>query len=143
MNALYVFVAYSLQALEFLVVEQFKWVSLALLIALSFATITTLRSPDARSRSVRLYLFPLLLLIAFPVTIAIGVLFAAPALGHRNHVGYWLLNGVDFLAVLFAIYSIYRCKGIRWFAATAVVAELWVILGATFIAGMSVAGDWI
>src|ERR1700749_2317423 len=143
MNALHVFFAYSLQALQFLVIKPFVYVSFALFLGVNISTIASFYSREGRSRPLRAYLFPLLLLIAFPITIAIGIAFAAHSLGHPNHIGGWLLNGVDLVAFLFAIYCVYRCKGIRWFAVTVVAAELWIILAAGFIAGMSVAGDWL
>jgi hypothetical protein len=134
---------FSLWALQFLLFEQFRWISLAILVLLGIATVVTLNSSAARSRPITSYLFPLLLSAAFPLTIAIAVLFPARSAANPNHVGQWLMNGLDILCALFAIYCVYRAKGIRWFAAALVIAELWIIFIGGFISGMAVAGDWI
>ena len=95
---------FSLWALQFLLFEQFRWISLAILVLLGIATVVTLNSSAARSRPITSYLFPLLLSAAFPLTIAIAVLFPARSAANPNHVGQWLLNGLDILCALFAIY---------------------------------------
>jgi hypothetical protein len=133
----------SLWALQFLLVEQARWISIGILILLSIASVATVGSPSARSRPITAFLFPLLLLAAFPLSIVIAIAFPASAAGKRNDVGFWLLNGLELLSVAFAIYGVYRGKGIRWFTAALVVAELWVIFVAGIVAGMAIAGDWI
>ena len=84
---------------------------------------------------------PLLLLLGFPLTIAIGVKFQAPSPEAPSHVGTWLLNALTLLALLFGSYCVYRAKGIRWFVSSLVAAELWLFFAASFIAGMSVSGE--
>jgi hypothetical protein len=142
-NVLSAFLRYSLWALEFLLVDEFRYISIGIFIVLSIAAFATVRSPSSRSRPIRSLLFPLFLLAGFPLTIAIGVFFPASSSSNPNRVGQSLLNGLDFLAVAFAIYCVYRAKGGRWFAAALVVAGLWLMFAAGFIAGMSVTGDWL
>jgi hypothetical protein len=137
------FFDFSSQALQFLLVEWFKWVSIGIFIVLSIAVIATVTSPAARSRPITSFLFPLLLFVAFPLTFAIAILFPAPAANDPNRIGVWLLNGLEFLSVAFAIYCIYRSKGIRLFAAALVIAELWVIFVAGLVAGVAMSGDAI
>ena len=74
--------------------------------------------------------------------IAIGALFHVPVQGTPNRVAERFLDGLDGLTLLFAAYFIYRAKGARWFVAALVVAELWILFFASYIAGMAVAGDW-
>jgi hypothetical protein len=140
---LYTFWTYTVSGLQFLFVEQMKFVSLAILLALVAASIATFHSPSARTRPKATYLAPLLLLVAVPLTVAIGVVFAAPSLGHPNRIGSWLLNSLDVVTLAFAIFCVYRAQGFRWFAAALAVAVLWIVLGVGFVAGMSVSGDWL
>jgi hypothetical protein len=142
MNTLHLFVACSRAALQSLFVQPFGWVTFALFLDVNISTIASFYSRDGRSRPIRGYLFPLLLLVAFPATIAIGIFFRAPSVGHLNHTGAALLVAVGLSALVFGIYCVYRCKGIRWFAATVVAAELWIILAAASISGVYVAGIW-
>jgi hypothetical protein len=60
-----------------------------------------------------------------------------------NKIASFLLNGLELVALLFGIYCVYRAKGLRWFTAAVVVAELWILFAAGFFAGMSVTGDWL
>lgn len=77
------------------------------------------------------------------MTIAIGVFFAVPSPAIPSKTGSLLLNGLEIVALLLAIYCVYRAKGLRGFTAALVIAELWIMFAAGFIAGMSVTGDWL
>ena len=134
---------YSLWALGMLVTRPFCWISLAILISLCATAVVSFRRSSAPRHPKSFYLLPPMLLAAFPLTIAIGVLFAAPSPASPNKVGSLLLNGLEFVALLFSIYCVYRAKGLRGFTAALVVAELWILVAAGFIAGMSVSGDWL
>jgi hypothetical protein len=50
---------------------------------------------------------------------------------------------LELVAFLFGVYCVYRAKGLRWFTAALVVAELWILLASGFFAGMSVTGNWL
>ena len=134
---------YSLWAFGFLIDPPFCRISLAVLVSLSATAVVSFRSSSAPRRPTSFYLLPLVLLAAFPLTIAIGVLFAAPSPESPSRVGSLLLNGLELVALLFGIYCVYRAKGLRGFTAAVVVAELWIVFAAGFIAGMSVSGDWL
>ena len=134
---------YSLWVLGFLVDRPFCWISLAVLIGLSATAVVSFRNSSAPRRPRSFYLLPLVLLAGFPLTIAIAIFFAAPSPESPNRVGLLLLNGLDLVALLFGIYCVYRAKGLRGFTAAVVVAELWILSAAGFIAGMSVSGDWL
>jgi urea transporter len=138
-NVLDTFLIDSLKALQFLFIAPFWSISLGTLVVLGVATVTTFRERGARARPKGLYLFPLLLLVAFPVAIAIGVIFEAPPQANPNRAGILLLKALITLAVLFAIYCVYRAKGIRPFTTVLVIAELWLIIVAALLAYVSIA----
>jgi hypothetical protein len=134
---------YSSWAFGFLVARPFCWISLAILISLcATAVVSFCRSGPLRHPK-SFYLLPFMLLAAFPLTIVIGERFAAISPATPNKMGALLLNGLELVALLFGIYCVYRAKGLRWFTAALVVAELWILLAAGFITGMSVSGDWL
>ena len=137
------FWTYSLWAFQFLAAENLRWISSAFLVVLAVDGLVTFRSPTAWTDFKSSYRKLLILLAGFPLSIAVGVIFRAPSPTAPSLAGKWLLNGIDVLALVFAIYCIYRAKGVRWFTAGIVVAELWLILLAGLVAGMSVTGDWL
>jgi hypothetical protein len=134
---------HSLWAFEMLVTLPFRWISLAVLVSLILTAMEAFPRSSELSHPKGFYLLPVALLAAFPLTIAIGVFFAAPSPSSPNKVGSLLLNGLELVALLFGIYCVYRAKGLRGFTAALVVAELWILFAAGFIAGMSVTGDWL
>jgi hypothetical protein len=134
---------YSAQTFGLVVTLPFFWFSLAVLISLILTAMEAFPRFSALPQPKSFYLWPLMLLVAFPLTVAIGVFFAAPSPSSPNKVGSLLLNGLELVALLFGIYCIYRAKGLRGFTTALVVAELWILLAAGFFAGMSVTGDWL
>lgn len=133
---------YSLTALQVLLIPKFLWITCAILVSIPIAALASFRRPSAFSGGKNLYLLPFVLLVGFPLSFAIALVFPAPSPSSPNHVGSFLLDALELLALLFGIYCVYRAKGVRWFAAAIVVAALWLLLAAGFIAGMSVSGDW-
>jgi hypothetical protein len=121
----------------------FCWFSLAVLTTLILTAMEAFPRSSALPHPIGFYLLPLALIVAFPLTIAIGDCFAAISPASPNKTGSLLLNGLELVALLFGIYCVYRAKGLRAFTAALVVAELWIVLAAGFFAGMSVTGDWL
>jgi hypothetical protein len=85
-------------------------------------------------------------LLFFPAIVAVGVLF--PAVSGRPHpqenvMGHRLLDGIFYLSFATSALWLYRMKGLRWLSASLLVLQEVILLGAGFIAGMSVSGDWI
>jgi hypothetical protein len=134
---------YSSWAFGFLVTRPFCWISLAILISLCATAVFSFRRSSGVQHPKSFYLLPLLLLAAVPLTIAIGICFAAISPATPNKMGSLLLNGLELVTLLFGIYCVYRAKGLRAFTGAVVVAELWILVAAGFIAGMSVTGDWL
>jgi hypothetical protein len=47
------------------------------------------------------------------------------------------------LSLLSIFLWVYRMKGIRWFAVCVLAIQEVFVLGAMFMAGMSISGDWL
>lgn len=119
------------------------WISLWILLSLCATAVVSFRRSSAPRHPKSFYLLPLALLVAFPLTVAIGEYFAAISPATPNRMGPLLLNGLELVALLFGIYCVYRAKGLRAFTTALVAAELWILLAAGFFAGMAVTGDWL
>jgi len=91
--------------------------------------------------------FPAIVFLCFPATIAI----AAAGYVSVNHISNaepnrWGLRACDLLAFISlgaGAYWTYRLKGLRWFAVSVTLFQLWLLVCANLIAGMALTGDWI
>jgi hypothetical protein len=87
-------------------------------------------------------------LLFYPLITAVGAGFTADprtplqAL-HSNKTGEHLLNILAVTSLVTACFWIYWMKGVRWLALSLVLFQEIVLLGAMFVAGMAVSGDWI
>lgn len=93
------------------------------------------------------YWLAFLSFIFIPTTIAIGVVgWIDPSLVPRpkpNALLVWTSNGLFIASIVIGIFWVYRMKGLRWFALAVALIQLWVLMGAGFIAGMALSGDWL
>ncbi len=89
------------------------------------------------------YWYVLTQLLFFCPTIAVGVLCPAPLAGHPDQLGILCLNVLMYASFASGVFWVWRMKGLRWFAASVVALMEVPVLGALFIAGMSVTGDWL
>jgi hypothetical protein len=85
-------------------------------------------------------------LLFFPAIVAVGALF--PAISVRpypkeNPTGKRLLDALFYFSLVTAAIWLYRMKGLRWLSASVLAVQHVLLIGAGFIAGMSVSGDWI
>lgn len=132
------------QSVEFLYVWPLLLVTLALTAYLAAAM--TLKWPFRHDRWRREYWLIFLNLLFVPATIAIadvGSVNPNPMPHHPNTLGIWVCNGIFAACALLGIFWVYRMKGLRWFALAVVLLQLWMLIGAGFIAGMSLTGDWL
>lgn len=87
-------------------------------------------------------------LLFFPAAIAIGTLWPSlttnPALPHHPNraAGLWLYV-LWYGSLTSGAFWIWRMKGFRWFATSLMALIELPTLGALFVAGMSVTGDWL
>ena len=81
----------------------------------------------------------------FPAIVCVGALFPAEHVraNSANPVGEWACDILGVLSLALGAYWIYRSKGFRWFAASVVFLVEIILMGALFIAGMAVSGDWL
>jgi hypothetical protein len=81
-----------------------------------------------------------------PAIVAVGVLFPAvsgPPYAKQNLMGNRLLDALFYLSLATSAFWLWRMKGLRWLSASLLLLQQLVLVGAGFIAGMSVSGDWL
>jgi len=86
-------------------------------------------------------------LLFFPIVISIGVLYPADGPSYLRSTPNSTANHVcDFLGWLhwhWRLFWVYRMKGFRWFAVSVVTVLEMILMGAFFVAGMAITGDWL
>jgi hypothetical protein len=84
-------------------------------------------------------------LLFFPVVVSLGVLYPASGPSFYNNVSNAsrVSDVLFWFSVVLAGFWIYRMKGFRWFAFSLVLLLEVVLLGAFFVAGMALSGDWL
>jgi len=89
--------------------------------------------------------FVLTQLLFFPMVISIGVLYPAPSPSsyHASSTAGWVSGLLGWLSLALAAFWVYRMKGVRWFAFSLVAILQIILMGAFFISGMAVSGDWL
>ena len=131
--------------LEFLYAWPMLLVTLGLLANLGLAL--THKSPFRHDRWKKEYWFAFLSLLFIPTTLAIGVVGTIdPGKVPRpkpDPFAVWSSNGLFVASVVLGIFWVYRMKGLRWFALAVALIQLWILMGASFIAGMALSGDWL
>ena len=132
-------------SLEFLYVWPMWLVTLALIANIGAAMIQ--KWPFHPDRWKRAYSLILGNLLFIPITVAIGVLGAIDpgqvARPEPNTLAVWASNCLFVAFFVLGVYWIYRMKELRWFASAVLLLQLWLLLGAGLIAGMSMSGDWL
>jgi hypothetical protein len=130
---------------EFLYAQPVRFVTLVLGANLTLAVAS--KWPFRRDRWKKEYGFAFLSLLFIPITIAVadvGWVDPDPASHPQpNELLVWANNGMLITAAVLAVFWIYRMKGLRWFALAIQLIQLWFLLGAGFIAGMALSGDWL
>ena len=131
-------------ALEFLFVRPFGYVSLA--IGINLLSSVMLQRPFRNpiwKRTSLVILVQLLLFLAILAVAVIGEVSSNPTLPRvSNHWGL-VADILDLCSVAVGAFWIWKMKGVRWFATSVLLLQMWLLLGANFIAGMALSGDWI
>lgn len=132
-------------SLEFLYMPPFAYGTL--LLGLSFIASVMRQRPFSKPIRKRTYWIVVLQFLFFPATLAVAVLgrvdWEQPHFPGPNK---WGLRAEDVFAVVSLIVSIYwvwRMKGLRWFAVSLAMLQLWLLAAASFIAAMSLTGTWL
>ena len=85
-------------------------------------------------------------MLFFAAAIAVGMLWPAtgpPSTRFPNRAGVRYLDAVMYSSFASCAFWIWRMKGFRWFAGSLMALMEVPVLGALFVAGMSVTGDWL
>jgi hypothetical protein len=53
----------------------------------------------------------------------------------------WANHGLDGISVALCFFWVDRMKGLRWFALSFSLVQLWILLGAGLMTGMALTGD--
>jgi hypothetical protein len=89
--------------------------------------------------------FVLTQLLFFPIVISLGALYPAssPSRYHAESTASRACGLLAYLSLVLAAFWVYRMKGFRWFAFSLVALLEIILMGAFFVAGMAVSGDWL
>jgi hypothetical protein len=139
------FWTYLRWSLEFLYVPPFVYGTL--LIGLSFIASAIRQRPFFKPIWKKTYYIVVLQFLLFPATLAVAVLGRVdwqqvPFPGPNR----WGLRSEDFFALgslIVSGYWVWCMKGLRWFALSLAMLQLWLLAAANFIAGMSLSGKWL
>ncbi len=130
------------ESLQFLFAWPMLLVTVMLLANLCAATIF---SRSFRSKSWKgEYWLTLLSLLFIRVTSAIGTAGRGPGWLTRpkpNEMLMWANHGLDGISVALCFFWVDRMKGLRWFALSFSLVQLWILLGAGLMTGMALTGD--
>lgn len=136
---------YLYWSLEFLYKPPFAYGTLALGLILIASVIC--QRPFSKPIWKRTYFIVLLQFIFFPATLAVAVLgrvdWQQPHFPTPNN---WGLRAEDVFALgslMVSIYWVWRMKGLRWFAVSLAILQIWLLAAANFIAAMSLRGTWL
>lgn len=132
-------------SLEFLYTPPFVYGSL--LLGLSFTASVIFQRPFSKPIWKRTYSIVVMQFLFFPATLAVAVLgrvdWQQPHFPGPNK---WGLRAEDVFALSSLIvsgYCVWKMKGLRWFALSLAMLQLWLLAAANFIAGMSLTGTWL
>jgi len=86
-------------------------------------------------------------LLFFPIMICLGVLYPADGPSSLrsipNSTANYVCECLGWLSLALAAFWVYRMRGFRWFAVSVVAVLEMILLGAFFVAGMAITGDWL
>jgi hypothetical protein len=86
-------------------------------------------------------------LLFFPIVICIGILYPADGPSYLrsapNSVANHVCDFLGWLSLALAAFWVYRMKGFQWFAVSLITVLEMILVGAFFVAGMAITGDWL
>jgi hypothetical protein len=139
------FWTYLRWSLEFLYEPPFAYGTL--LLVLNFIASVIRQRPFQKPIWRQTYFIVVLQFLFFPAVLAVAVLgrvdWQKP---HFPGPNYWGLRAEDFCdlgSLILSVYWVSRMKGLRWFALSLAILQLWLLAAAGFIAAMSLTGTWL
>ena len=135
-------------------VESFAFVQVppfcyfATILALGLLGSAAWQKPFQRSVWRPHYWLALTQLLFVPALAVVGALYRVVPdpnrpLARENALADWSINALVLLSLVSCFFWVYRMKGIRCFAFCVLVIQEVFVLGAMFLAGMSISGDWL
>jgi len=141
MDQLHAALQLSAWALEFMLLPP---IALILVIAAASVAWAALKQKPAESLFWKQRRWAVLAhLLFFPVAIAVGVLLPDGGSSSANRFGNTSLKILLCASLISCVFWIWRMKQLRWFAVGLMALLEMPVLGALFVAGMSVTGDWL
>ena len=146
MNAIHTALLFSEWALEFLIVPPFSFLFTAA--AISWVWSGQKQHPFRRGIWKPYHWLILSHLLFFLAAIGLGVIWANPITNPAVHhsakpIASRLLDVVFYGSFSSCAFWIWRANGFRWYATSLMTFMELPILGAVFVAGMSISGDWL
>jgi hypothetical protein len=132
-------------SIEFLYEPPFAYITV--LLGLNFIASVTRQRPFKKPAWRQTSSIVVVQFLFFPASLAVAVLglvdWQQP---HFPGPNYWGLRAEDLFdlgSLSLGVYWVWKMKGLRWFASSVVLLQLWLLAGAGFIAGMSLTGTWL
>ena len=139
------FWTYLCWSLEFLYTPPFAYGTL--LLVLNFIASVIRQRPFSKPILKKSCSIVVLQFLFFPATLALAVLgrvdWQQPHFPGPNYWGLRVEDLFDLSSLILGGYWVWRMKGLRWFAVSLVILQLWLLEAAGFIAGMSLTGTWL
>ena len=139
------FWTYLRWSLEFLYSPPFLYGTL--LCGLSLVASVVRQRPFDKPIWKQTYAIVALQFLFFPAVLTIAVLgrvdWQQPHFPGPNYWGLRAEDLIDFGSLILGSYWVWRMKGLRWFALSVVIFQLWLLAAAGFIAAMSLTGTWL
>jgi hypothetical protein len=139
------FWTYLRWSLEFLYVPPFLYGTVVL--ALSLIASAIRQRPFNKPIWKQTYTIVILQFLFFPAVLTVAVVgqvdWQQP---HFPGPNYWGLRAEDLFdlgSLILGVYWVRRMKGLRWFALSLAILQLWLLAVASFIASMSLTGTWL
>lgn len=139
------FWTYLRWSLEFLYRPPFVYGTL--LIGLNFIASVIRQRPFLKPIWKQTYFIVVLQFLFFPATLALVVLgevdWQQPHFPGPNYWGLRAEDLFDLCSLTLGGYWVWRMKELRWFALSLVMLQIWLLVAAGLIAGMSLTGTWL
>jgi hypothetical protein len=136
---------YTLWSLEFLYYPPYCYGTLAIVVSL--VTSVAVQHPFRKEVWKRTFSLVIVQSLCFPATIAVAAIgyvdWQVPNFPGPNN---WGLRAADLLGLLslgLGVYWVWKMKGLRWYAVSLTLLQLWFLVAANFIAGMALTGRWL
>ena len=133
------------QGLQFLYVWPMSLVTLAL--GANVVASLVYKWPFHSQRWKKEYWLAFLSLLFIPATTVVGVVgWIDPGMVPQQKPSValeWIDNGLSIAFIVLGVFWVYRMKGLRWFAVSFMLIQLWILLGVGFMTGMALSGVWL